>query len=196
MAYQAAHQERPAEAVTLIDTAVAGTRGRQTPRLLAELYIRKAHGFAVLNDAPACSAAISQARTQVEKAGNDDDPPYLYWVRPAEITASAGECLLRLGQADRAVVCMEQGIALFGASFNRDRQCYVAKTGVALARPGRQRDVEAAAGKGMEAIHLAESLSSTRSVDLVRDLARQLTPYDTVPAVREFLERAERVGGE
>jgi hypothetical protein len=28
MAYQAAHQGRPAEAVTLIDTAVAGTRGQ------------------------------------------------------------------------------------------------------------------------------------------------------------------------
>jgi len=191
MACQAAHQGQPGGAVTIIDTAVAGTRGQQTPRLLARLYIEKAHGFAVLNDVSACTAAISQARTQVEQAGNDDDPPYLYWVRPADIIASAGECLLRLGQADRAVAAMEQGIALFDTPFDRDRQYYVAHVAVALARPGRQRDVEAAAGKGMEAIHLAESLSSARSVDLIRDLARQLKPHDKLPAVREFLEQAK-----
>ncbi len=191
MAYQAAHQGQPGEAVTIIDTAVAGTRGQQTPRLLAELYIRKAHGFAVLKDASACTAAISQARTHVEQAGNDDDPSYLYWVRPAEITASAGECLLRLGQADQAAACMERGIALFDAPFDRDRQYYVAHVAVALARPGRQRDVEAAASKGMEAIGLAESLSSARSVDLIRNLTQQLKPHHMVPAVRDFLERAK-----
>ena len=196
MAYQAAHQGQPGEAVTIIDTAVAGTRGQQTPRLLAELYIRKAHGFAVLNDTSACTAAISQARTHVEQAGNDDGPPYLYWVRPAEITASAGECLLRLGQADQAAACMEQGIALFDTPFDRDRQYYVAHVAVALARPGRQRDVEAAASKGMEAIGLAESLSSARSVDLIRNLTRLMKPHAQVPAVREFLERAKGCGEE
>jgi len=196
MAYQAAHQGQPGEAVTIIDTAVAGTRGQQTPRLLAELYIRKAHGFAVLNDASACTAAISQARTHVEQAGNDDGPPYLYWVRPAEITASAGECLLRLGQADQAAACMEQGIALFDTPFDRDRQYYVAHLAEALARPGKQRDLDAAAGNGIEAIRLAEHLSSARSVDLIRDLTRLMKPHAQVPAMREFLERAKGFGEE
>jgi len=196
MAYQAAHQGQPGEAVTIIDTAVAGTRGQQTPRLLAELYIRKAHGFAVLNDTSACTAAISQARTHVEQAGNDDDPSYLYWVRPAEITASAGECLLRLGQADQAAACMEQGIALFDTPFDRDRQYYVAHLAEALARPGKQRDLDAAAGNGIEAIRLAEHLSSARSVDLIRDLTRLMKPHAQVPAMREFLERAKGFGEE
>lgn len=196
MAHQAAYQGRPAEAVTIIDTAVAGTRGQQTPRLLALLYIRKAHGFAVLKDASACNAAISQARTQAEQAGNHDEPSYLYWVRPAGITASAGECLLWLGQADQAVACMEQGIALFEAPFDRDRQHYVAHIAVALAHPGRQRDVEAAASKGMEAIHLAESLSSTTWIACIRDLTRLMKPHATLPAVREFLEQARWISGE
>ncbi|HKR48519.1 MAG TPA: hypothetical protein VJT72_02865, partial [Pseudonocardiaceae bacterium] len=39
MAYQATRQGRPAEAVTLIDTAVAGVRGEETPALLAQLSI-------------------------------------------------------------------------------------------------------------------------------------------------------------
>jgi len=82
MAYQAAHQRQPAEAVTLTETAVVGTRGQQTPRLLAELYIHRAHAFVAMQDASACTAAISQARTHVEQGTTDEDPPYLHWVRP------------------------------------------------------------------------------------------------------------------
>jgi DNA-binding XRE family transcriptional regulator len=190
MAYQAAHQGRAAEAITLTETAVAGTRGQQTPRLLAQLYIQQAHAFAAVKDASACIAAISQARTHIEQGATDDDPPYLYWVRPAEITTSAGECLLRLGQADRAAAMLDQGIAMFDAPFGRDRQYYLTHLAEALVRPGKQRDLDAAAAKGIAAIHLTESLSSTLSVDRIRDLTRQMKPHAKLPAVREFLERA------
>ncbi len=192
MAYQTARQGRPAEAVTLIDTAIAGTRGHQTPTLLAELDIRKAYAFATLNDASACTAAISQARSHVEQGATDDDPPYLYWVRPAEITTSAGDCLLRLGRADQAAALIGQGIAMFDAPFDRDRQLYLTLHTEALLCPGKQRDLDAAAGKGIEAIHLAERLSSTRSVERIRDLTRLMKPHVKVPAVQEFLERAKR----
>jgi DNA-binding XRE family transcriptional regulator len=154
MAYHAAHQGRPAEAVTLIETALAGTRHKQTPRLLAELYIRQAYAFAALKDSSACIAAICQARTHVERTANDDDPAYLYWGRPAEVTACTGFCLLQLGQADQAVTVIDQGIAMFDAPFDRDRQLYLTDLAEALVCPGKQRDLEAAAGKGIEAIHL------------------------------------------
>ncbi len=121
MAYQATYQGQPAEAVTLVETAVAGTRGRQTSRLLAQLYSQQAHAFAVVNDASACAAAVSRARSLIEQPGTDNDPPYLYWVRPAEITTSAGECLLQLGRADQAATMLEQGIIMFDAPFDRDR---------------------------------------------------------------------------
>ncbi|MGH3922645.1 MAG: hypothetical protein ACRDTT_07235, partial [Pseudonocardiaceae bacterium] len=193
MAYQATHQGQPPEAITFIDTALAGTRGQQTPRLLAQLHIQRAHIFAAMNDAPGCTAAISLARTHVEQSPMDDDPSYLYWVRPAEITSSAGECLLQLGQADRAATLIDEGIAMFDAPFDRDRQYYLTHLAEARARPGKQRDLEAAAGKGIEAIQLAESLSSTLNANRIRSLTRQLKPHAQVPAVRAFLERAEGV---
>jgi hypothetical protein len=191
MANQAACQGNPTEAVTFIDTAVAGTRGRQTPTLLAELDIRKAYAYASLNDASACTAAISRARTHVEQGVTDDDPPYLYWVRPAEITTGAGYSLLQLGQAGKAAALIELGINLFDTPFDRDRQIYLTYLIEALARPGKQRDLEAAAGKGIEAIHLAERLSSARSVERIRDLTRLMKPHVKIPAVQEFLERAK-----
>lgn len=193
MAYQAARQERPADAVTLIETAIAGTRGARTPRLVAELRIRQAYAFAVLNDASACTAAISAARSNVERSEGIEDPPYLYWVRPAEITTGAGDCLLQLGQTERAVALIDQGIAMFDAPFDRDRQIYLTHLADGLARPGKQRDLDAAAIKGIEAIQLAETLSSTRSVDRIRELSRQLNPHAGVANVREFLDRANGI---
>jgi DNA-binding XRE family transcriptional regulator len=191
MAYQAAHEGRPTEAVTLVETAVAGTRGQQTPRLLAALSIRHAYAFAALKDTSACTTAISQARHHVEHISDDDDPPYLYWVNPAGIITGAGYGLLQLGQADRAAALIGQGIAMYGESFHRDRQISLTDLAEALARPGKQRDLDAAAGHGIEAIQLATNLSSTRSVDRIRYLSRQLKPYAKVPAVRDFLAQAQ-----
>ncbi|MBV9163211.1 MAG: hypothetical protein JO281_17020, partial [Pseudonocardiales bacterium] len=60
----------------------------------------------------------------------------------------------------------------------------------ALARPGKQRDLEAAAGLGVQSIDLAETLDATRGAGLLRDLYLRMTPHGEVPAVRDFLERA------
>ncbi len=188
MALQAVDEGHPAEAVTLIESAFAGTRGQATPRLLAELHIRQAYALGTMHDVSACSAAISQARAHVEP--RDDDPTWLYWVSPADITSCAGDCLLQLGQADRAAKLIAEGVDLYDESFARDRQLFSVRLADALARPGTQRDLDAAASRGIAAIRLAEGLDSNRSVDLLRDLYHQMTPHAKVPAVREFLDQA------
>jgi len=190
MAYQSAHQGRPTEAVTLIETALVGARGQETPSLLASLHGRQAYALAILNDASACTAAISKARAQVERLRPENEPPWLYWVSPAEITAKAGNCLLRLGHPDRAAVLLEEGIALFDRSFVRDRQVYSTHLADVLSRPGPQRDLDAAADRGMAAVQLAETLDSARSAGYMRDLCHQMQPHAQVSAVGDFLERA------
>ncbi len=190
MAEQAARQGQPAEAVTLIETAVAGTRGQQTPALLAELYGRQAYASATLGDASGCTAANSKLLTQIERLRSADEPSYLYWVNPANMTSEVGNSLRQLGQADRAATMLEEGIAMFDNSLPRGRQGYLIALADVLARPGKQRDLDAAAARGMEAIQLAENLDSTRSVGLIRNLSHQMTPHAQVPAVRDFLERA------
>ncbi|MGH3870694.1 MAG: helix-turn-helix transcriptional regulator [Pseudonocardiaceae bacterium] len=191
MASQAArHGGRPADAVTLIETAFAGTRGQQTPALLAQLHMRHAYAFAFLRDTSACTAAISQARTQVEQLKPDDDPPWLYWVSPAQITANAGVCLLQVDQFDYAAAMLTEGIAQLDKSFLRDRQYHVTHLASARARPGKQRDLHVAAELGMESLDLAESLDSATGLGYLRDLYLQLKPHAKVPAVGDFLERA------
>ncbi|MGH3935454.1 MAG: helix-turn-helix domain-containing protein [Pseudonocardiaceae bacterium] len=189
MANQAARQGQPAEGVTFIETALAGTRGWATPALLAELHIRQAQAFAALCDTSACTVAISQARAQVELLNPADDPSWLYWLDPAAITVTAGSCFLQLGQAGQAAAMLNEGVAQFGESFVRDRQVYVTYLADALARPGKQRDLDAAAGLGMQSIDLAESLNSTRGAGLLHDLYFRMKPHGEVPAVRDFVER-------
>ncbi len=191
MARQATSQGQPAEAVTFIETALTGTRGWATPALLAELYDQQAYAFATLGDTSACTAAVSQERAQIEQLKPGHNPPWLYWMDPAVITANAGNCLLQLGRPDQAVALLDEGITQFSASYVRDRQLYLTRYAEGRARPGKQRDLDAAAGLGIEAIDLAESLDSNRATTLLRGLYDQLTPHGQVPAVREFLERAK-----
>lgn len=82
---------------------------------------------------------------------------------------------------------------MFDESFARDRLIYLIHLANALARPGKQRDVEAAADRGLAAVHLAESLTSTRVIDCLRDLYMQMQPHASVPVVGDFLERARGV---
>lgn len=189
MAKQAAHQGRPAEAATLAETALAGTQGLQIPRLQAELYVRQAYALATVHDASGCAAAISKARNQVEQLEANNDPPWLYFVIPAWVLVEAGNSLLQLEQADRAAAMLGEGIAMFDESFARDRQLYLTQLANALARPGKQRDLDAAADCGMAAIKLTESLDSALGVSLLRDLCHQMKPHATVPAVRDFLDQ-------
>ena len=85
---------------------------------------------------------------------------------------------------------IEEGIALFDESFVRDRQFFSIHLADALARPGKQRDLEAAADRGMAAIHLTETLDSRRSTDLLSGFCHQMKSHAKVPAVEDFLDRA------
>lgn len=189
MADQAARHGHPVEAVTLIETALAGIRGWETPRLLAELHIRKAYALATLRDRAACAVAVTKARVQIDQFGPDSDPSWLYWVSPAEVTAGAGDCLLQLNQPGQANTLLDDGIGLFDESFSRDRQIYLIHLAEALAQPGMQRDFDAAVDRGLAALRLAENLTSTRGIECLHDLYMQMLPHASVRVVGDFLER-------
>jgi transcriptional regulator with XRE-family HTH domain len=193
MAEHAARQGQPAEAVTLIETALAGTRGRQSPSLLAELHNQQAYAFATLGDTSGCTVAISQARTQIERLNPTAEPSWLYWVNPANMTAEVGNCLRQLGHVEQAAVMLEDSIAMFDATLPRGRLGYLIRLADTLTRPGKQRDLDTATALGIEAVQLAEGLDSVRSVGLIRNLYHQMQPHAEVPAVREFLDRARGV---
>jgi tetratricopeptide (TPR) repeat protein len=190
MAEQAARYGQPAEAVTLIETALAGIRGQQVPSLLAEIYGRQAYAFATLGDVSGCHTALSRLHAQIDRLAPGDGPSWLYWVNPANMTSEVGNALRQLGHTEQAAVVLENGIALFDGSLPRGRAGYLVALADVRARPGKQRDLDAAAGLGLEAIQLIENLDSSRCVGLIRNLSHQLAPHATLPAVADFLDRA------
>jgi hypothetical protein len=194
MANQATEQGQPAEAVTFIETALAGLRGRQTPALLALLHSDQAYAKAILRDGSGSVDAETKAERWAEQIRPEEEPPRLYWVNRADIAAHSGRALLRLGRADQAVRPLADGVQQLDGSMVRDRQLYLADWAEALARPGRQQDVEEAASRGMEAVALAEGLASTRGTNRIRDLRTRMKPHAEVPTVWEFLERARELG--
>jgi DNA-binding XRE family transcriptional regulator/tetratricopeptide (TPR) repeat protein len=190
MAEQAARQGQPAEAVTLIETALAGIQGREIPSLLVELYGRQAYAFATLGDVSGCNAAISKVRTQIERLTPGAGPSWLYWVNPANMTSETGNALRQLGYAEQAAAVLENGIAMFDDSLPRGRHGYLIALADVRARPGKQCDLDLAASYGMEAIQLAENLDSSRCAGQIRNLYYQMRPHAKVSAVGHFLERA------
>jgi hypothetical protein len=191
MAQQATEQSQGAEAATLAGTALVGAaRGHQTPALMARLHSVQAYAQAILQNASACARAVAKAGSWVEQIRPEDEPPRLYWVNQAAVTAGNGRAWLRLGRADQAVRPLADGVRQLDDSMVRDRQLFLADWAEALIRPGRHQDVEEAASRGLEAVVLAEGLTSTRSTQRIRELGSQLKPHANVPRVREFLERA------
>jgi len=132
-------------------------------------------------------------RAQIERLGSADEPSYLYWVNPANMTSEVGNSLRRLGQADQAAAMLNEAIALFDGSLPRGRLGYLIALADVLAQPGKQRDLDAATARGMEAIQIVKTLDSPRSVGLIRDLCQQMTPHTKVPAVRDFVARAREL---
>jgi hypothetical protein len=193
MANQAAARGRPTEAATFIETALTGAHDRLTPALGACLGIRQAYAQAILRDAAGCANAAAEADSWVEQIRPEDEPPRLYWVSRAGVTARVGRALLRLGRADQAAHSLAHGLRQLDGSMIRDRQLFLSDWAEALARPGPQRDLEEAAGRGLEAVALAEELASTSATKRILDLRKQLKPHAEVPIVREFLERAREL---
>jgi tetratricopeptide (TPR) repeat protein len=190
MAEQAARQGRPAEAVTLIETALAGMRGQQIPSLLAEIYGRQAYAFATVGDVTGCDAVISKLSTQIERLTPDSGPSWLYWVNPAPMTCEVGNALRQLGRTEQAAVVLGNGIAMYDDSRPSGQAGYLIALAGVRSRPGKQRDLDVAASHGMEAIRLTETLDSPRLAGLIRNLCHEMTPHAKVPAVGDFLERA------
>jgi hypothetical protein len=187
MAGQAAETGRPHDAVMLADSALAGTRGHLSAAQEALLHTWRGYAYAIMNDEPACEAAVSRARHAADRMADEDRPPWLYWVRPADIDAHAGDSMIELGRLDRAQALLRDGIAALPADRHLgDQQLYLVRLATAQARSGEADGaVETADG----VLALAGRRTSPRSRDRIRDLHRELRPYAGQAPVRDLLER-------
>lgn len=147
--------------------------GSLTPRLKAVALRQEAHGNALAGNRDACSRALDQAFRHATDAPDVDLASYC---TPSYVEMEAAHCWIELGQPDKAITTLQQGLAEWSPNFRRDLGLCLARLAVA----------HAGAAQPDEALTLAEhSLSiavDTRSHRTMRQLHRGSKLLATVGA--------------
>jgi hypothetical protein len=190
MAEQSADLGHPHDALMLVDSALASTRGTTaTPAQAALLHSWRARAQAALGDESACTASISAAQRYADQIDQSAAPPWLYWLSPALVMTKTGEALLEAGRPERAEQFLTRGIGALGVYPHiGDQQVLLTRLATAQLQNGKLNE---AAASGNRALDLTRQRSSQRSAARIRDLCRRMTQHSNVPVVTEFLERAQ-----
>ena len=191
MAEQAWELGRPQDALTLIDSALAGVRQRKAAGQLALLHSWRAIAHAVLDDRTACQSSIRAARTHADRHDDGQGPSWLYWLSSADITIKAGEALLVLQQFRAAEAMLSEGLATLPVDRHLgDQQVFLVRMAVAQVH---NNDVEMGLHTADRVLDLALQRPSRRAADRIHELRSLLTPMAASRSVEAFLDRARQV---
>ncbi len=137
-AVQLARDARPGlarEAVRLSARAAELARRDPTPRLHALIAARQAIAHAALGDRQGFRTAITRAWRELDRGWTEEDPVWLHFVIPAEITIHEAKGRTYLGDQGAAIGLYQQSLENPALS-RRNRACYNAQFAAALASGG------------------------------------------------------------
>ena len=182
---QLARDGRPGlarEAVRLSARAAELARRDPAPRLHALIAAREAIAHAALGDRHGFRTAITRAWRELDRRPAAEDPLWLRFVVPAEISVHEGKGLTYLGDPRAAAEVYRKSMEDAGLS-HRNRACYHSQLAAALARCG---DVTGALSEGLAVLPSLEgqvaSLRTLRELRPVRSAAEKV-------GAEEFCER-------
>ncbi len=175
------------QAVALARAGLAVTQGTATPALAAELHALEARGLALVGDAREAHRAVLEAQRCYEVMRLDGEPQWLALYTEAAFAADLGKCLRDLGEAGQAITLSATAVRDYEPWRVRAR-CF-AQTDLSGAHL-LGNDLEQAAALGRDALRTAAQVSSTRTLDRLRTLQRQVQPLRAgSPHLRELDER-------
>jgi hypothetical protein len=170
MALQLAHLARAGrpglarQAVCLAAYAAELARRNPSPRLHALIAAREAVARAALRDTDGFRVAITRAWRELDRGLRDDDPSWLGFVRPAEITVHEAKGLVFLG-GDGAATLYRDSLRDEHLS-RRNRAVYRAQLAAVLAAGG---DVDQAVNEAAAVLDLLDGpVSSPRTFSLLQ----------------------------
>jgi hypothetical protein len=172
MALQQSTDGDPREAVTLLRSARTHAGPALTPTEKAVLAGALAYAHATASEAGNADAEIDEAFTQIGRARPDEDPPYMYWATPADISAVAGAALVTGGTPGRAIPHLDDAVATTDrVAYPREWVVYQFALATAHARDGNP---EHAVHLGHEAVDLASTVASGRVGNRFAELVREI----------------------
>lgn len=176
------------QAVALARAGHHVANGRATPVLSALLHAVEARGHALLGDANTTRTAVREAERHYGHARIDDEPAWLSFYSEAELSADLARCLRDVGEPEQATRLITHAMEGYEPWRVRSR-CFV-QTDLATAYLVG-RDYEHVAVLGRAAVRTAAQVSSTRAIDRLRTLQRQVHPLRT--SSKQLGELDERI---
>ena len=186
LAYQVANIGDPREAVLLARSAQSGARAHASATMRALLAERVAWAHARAGETRHTERALALVETEYDQRRPADDPSWVYWLDPDEITVMAGRCYVELGQPDRAIPLLSGVLERYDERQARESALYTSWLTRRTYRRATSTRPRTSAGRTLD---LSSSTSSSRGDDRVALLRSRLDPYAAVPAVGTFLDR-------
>lgn len=161
------------QAIALARAGHGVANGNATPVLSALLHAVEARGHALRGDGNPTRTAVREAQRHYERARPDDEPTWLRFYTEAELAADLGRCLRDVGEPQQATRLISQAMDDYEPWRVRSR-CFVQTDLATTHLVGG--DYEHAAALGRDAVRTAAEVTSTRTLDRLRTLQRQVHP--------------------
>jgi hypothetical protein len=185
LSYQIANSGNPQEAAVLARTAYAGAKRQATPRTKALLLERIAWADAKSGDVQSCERSLGAVDDNFAGGARDNDPDWIYWLNPEEISIMAGRCYTELRIPARGEPLLREAIGQYDPTLNRENVLYLSWLAESYAQ---LEELEEAVAVGMRALGFGIRTASARADERLRHIAEILQPYSSVPRVKEFLD--------
>ncbi len=180
----------PREALMLARAGQRAITIDDSPACLADLQVLEARALAALGDHDADAArAVVRAEQTFQHVNPDNEPEWARFIDAAYLFGEAAHAFRDLGDPTQIQRFATESSAE-ATRQKRARRGALSEAALAIGDL-RQGEVDSAAARGLRVVDLATTVNSSRCIETVRDLTKQLKPYNSQPSVQEFRHQAE-----
>jgi DNA-binding XRE family transcriptional regulator len=175
----------PRESLQCAEAAMRISAPWAPPRLTALLHLRAAHALSEMHDAPGFTRHLTTAKMRLDDGMTDNDPIYLHFATPTELTGIEGLAMLSLDRPDSATRAFRHITDQPDPAYRRNHTYYSVHLAEALLRQG---DITDACAVGLAAVPNVAGLRSARTQHSLATLRAQLGRHASRSAVaRDFV---------
>lgn len=190
MSHQSAHAGDGSSAVSLARAARDEAAASGIAALESEAAVMEAHGLALLDDKTSCARSLRDAERAWNATDSHNRPPWLNYYDEAYLAAKMAHCFHQVGDLRQAEKFARRSLHM-SAGYDRGKMFNTALLAAILADLGK---VNEACTVGRDAVRLASSVESSRTVAYLRDVARRLNRYRTAQPVVELKDEMLSLG--
>jgi len=185
MGHQARWLGQSNEAFAMARAGLSSSIARRDPKVAALFHSRLALGHADRGERGLAQRSLGRAADALSKDDGRERPPWIDFFDSAEVAGLGGLAYLALGQYQRAEQHARQALGTITDAYARNRIGYTVD--LAEAQLGC-REVDMACATAHQALDLAETSQSARSVKWLASFRSRLSAWAT-PDAREWTER-------